>query len=251
MREVREVRVREARTLGRPVNADVTVPGSKSLANRALICAALAAGESVLTGCPDGDDTLRMIEAIQTLGCEVSRDLDKGECRVQGRSEGPVANADLFVGASGTCLRFLTALAAVGSGEVTIRGTERLHERPIGDLIDALRQLGASITCADGGYPPVTVHGHGLRGGHVEISGAVSSQFVSGLMLGARLTPIPRGQRFSSSREGKSKRSPNRSRACASFLGRQGPQQGNSLGAGLVSLDFCRVPACALFRGDH
>lgn len=167
-----------------PLRAEVSVPGSKSLTNRALICAALAPGRSLLKGVSRSADTRVLVEALRALGVAVEPRPGPA-LSVEGR--GPTsASAALSMGNAGTSLRFVTALAAAGKGEVMIDGDERMRERPIGGLVDALRGLGAEISYAGReGFPPVRIVGRGLRGGRVEVEGATSSQFLSAVLLAA------------------------------------------------------------------
>lgn len=171
---------RSVPTLGRRVDATVAVPGSKSIANRALICAALADGPSTLRNVPDGDDTAAMIAAMRTLGIDVAVDAD-----VIG--VGPVGTGwpavTLDAGLAGTTSRFLTALAALGTQPITIDGAAPLRSRPFGPLHGALTQLGASVVPGGAaGHLPVRVSGP-PRGRAVQIRGDVSSQFISALMM--------------------------------------------------------------------
>lgn len=175
-----------------PIAGEVTPPGSKSLTNRALICAALADGPSRLTGALDSDDTRVMIQGLRALGIavqdsEAGRTLEVRGCG--GRI--PSSQADLFTGNSGTTMRFLAAVAALGQGTYRLDGVPRMRQRPIGDLLDALRQLGAEARSeAEEGFPPVRLRAAGLAGGTVEIAGQTSSQFLSGLLMAA---PCARG----------------------------------------------------------
>jgi len=173
--------------LSGPVDAVVQPPGSKSITNRALVCAALADGPSLLTGALDSEDTQVMVRALQTLGIVVRHDPDTRQITVEGRGgEIPARQADLFLANSGTSLRFLTALCTLGEGRFRLDGTPRMRERPIQDLVDALNRLGANVrTEMDTGCPPVLVEAHGLPGGETEISGEISSQFLSGLLMAA------------------------------------------------------------------
>ncbi|MBU4272530.1 MAG: 3-phosphoshikimate 1-carboxyvinyltransferase [Planctomycetes bacterium] len=170
-----------------PLKASIRPPGSKSITNRALVCAALAEGESVLTGALDCDDTRAMIEALLRLGIAVEHDRAAAAVRVTGRGgELPSGDVKLYAADSGTTARFLTAVAALGHGTYRIDGSPRLRRRPIGDLLDALGQLGAEAVSESGnGCPPVVVRGRGLRGGRATLAGDVSSQFLSGLLMAA------------------------------------------------------------------
>ena len=164
-----------------PVHATVTVPGSKSMTNRALILAALAAvqsGPSRISGALRSRDTDLMIGALTTLGLRI--DGDGTELAVSGElSPGPHARIDC--GLAGTVLRFVPPLAAVGSSAVTFDGDEQARARPIAPLLDGLRELGVDI---DGDGLPFIVRGHGsVAGGTVHIDASASSQFVSGLLL--------------------------------------------------------------------
>jgi 3-phosphoshikimate 1-carboxyvinyltransferase len=169
--------------------AVVRVPGSKSLTNRALVAAALASGESHLEGGLRSDDTTVMIEALRALGCAI--ELGAEAWRVRGLA-GKLASpaAPLFAGNSGTTARFLTAAATLADGPVVIDGTARMRERPIGDLVDALVQLGARVRVTGrDGCPPVRVEGGGLPGGRALIDASRSSQYVSAVLLAAPWAP--------------------------------------------------------------
>lgn len=170
-----------------PVRGSIRPPGSKSITNRALVCAALADGESLLTGALDSEDTRVMIEALGRLGIEVRHDPVAATIRVAGcGGRLPAREADLFVANSGTTMRFLTALVTLGHGVYRIDGTARMRERPIRDLIEALGRLGADVRSqADNGCPPVVIQAAGLPGGQAQIAGNISSQFLSGLLMAA------------------------------------------------------------------
>jgi len=175
-----------------PLRASIRPPGSKSITNRALVCAALARGESTLTGALDSDDTRVMIEGLRRLGIAVEHDPQAAVIRISGCGGCPPAErADLFVGNSGTTVRFLTALATLGHGTFRLDGTPRMRERPIGDLLEALGQLGADTRSEQqNGCPPVVVRAVGLPGGRATVAGDISSQFLSGLLMAA---PCARG----------------------------------------------------------
>lgn len=170
-----------------PVRATVRPPGSKSITNRALVCAALASGISRLTGSLDSEDTRVMCDSLSRLGVDVER-LESGRRLVVRGTGGavPALEADLFCANSGTTIRFLTALATLGHGQFRLDGVARMRERPIADLLDALNQLGARTFSENGsGCPPVIVHANGLPGGCARVRGDISSQFLSGILMAA------------------------------------------------------------------
>ncbi|MBC7353098.1 MAG: 3-phosphoshikimate 1-carboxyvinyltransferase [Thermogutta sp.] len=173
--------------LSGPVDAVVQPPGSKSITNRALVCAALAEGESLLTGVLDSEDTQVMMEALRRLGVRVEHDPERREARVVGcGGKIPARSADLYLANSGTSLRFLTAVCSLGRGRFRLDGNARMRERPIQDLVEALNRLGVKAWTEYGnGCPPVIVEAAGLSGGSTEIAGEISSQFVSGLLMAA------------------------------------------------------------------
>lgn len=170
-----------------PICGSVRPPGSKSITNRALVCAALAKGTSTLTGALDSEDTRVMIDSLGRLGIRVEV-RDAGRTLVVDGCSGkiPAEKADLFVGNSGTTIRFLTAMCALGQGVYRLDGIERMRERPIGDLLVALNQLGADCQGElKGGFPPVIVRGSGKLSGQARVRGDISSQFLSGLLMAA------------------------------------------------------------------
>ncbi len=164
-----------------PLDAVIRVPGSKSVANRALVCAMLAKGESVVSGLPDGDDTAVVVAVLEESNR--LRHLNNETVVVSGDSMGSlpgIVDARL----AGTSSRFLTAVAAVGMGTTVIDGESPLRGRPMADLHNALKELGADITpLGEDGHLPVSVSRGRLVGGSVSIRGDVSSQFISALML--------------------------------------------------------------------
>jgi len=168
-----------------PLDAEVVVPGSKSLTNRALIAAALADGVSVLTNILLAEDTLLMIEALRALGIAVTVDERGCAAEITGcRGHLPESDVDLYCGNSGTCMRFLTAVAALGEGRYRVDGVARMRKRPVGDLGSALQGVGTGIEyLGDEGFCPLTVHARGLGGGFVEFDAPPSSQMVSALLL--------------------------------------------------------------------
>jgi 3-phosphoshikimate 1-carboxyvinyltransferase len=175
--------------LSRPPRAAVRVPGSKSVTNRALVLAALSGNGQgcVVRGALRSEDTEVMAAALAALGFEVRADWAREEIflrREEGQGLIPAASAELFVANSGTTMRFLTALVSLGHGRFRLDGVPRMRERPIGDLLAALQQLGVYARGEQGDdCPPVLVDARGLQGGHVHVKGDVSSQFLSGLLM--------------------------------------------------------------------
>jgi 3-phosphoshikimate 1-carboxyvinyltransferase len=183
----------EISTVAGPIVGRIRPPGSKSITNRALICAALAEGTSLLSGALDSDDTQVMVGALKTLGLDVDHDPQARTIRVVGcGGKLPNRMADLYIGNSGTTVRFLAAMLATADGEFRLHGTARMHERPIQDLIDAVGRLGGRIESENKtGCPPIIVHASGLAGGRSTIRGDVSSQFLSGLLMAAPYAKTP------------------------------------------------------------
>jgi 3-phosphoshikimate 1-carboxyvinyltransferase len=177
-----------------PVHGSIRPPGSKSITNRALACAMVADGTSALRGTLASDDTRVMLDALKTLGIGV-RALDDGATiEVEGcPGRIPAETAELFVGNSGTTIRFLVPMLSVaGRDSYRLHGTARMHERPIGDLLAALRSLGASVESEHGNdCPPVVVHAGGAHGGTAHVRGDISSQFLSGLLMAAPCASKP------------------------------------------------------------
>ncbi len=169
-----------------PITADVAVPGSKSIANRALVCAALARGDSTLSNVAPGEDTAAMLDCLGTLDIDV--ELRGSVARVTGRGGIVRGGATLDARLAGTTSRFLTAVAALGAEPTTVDGGEALRRRPMGELHVALRALGARVESTNGCLPVEVARG-ALSGGRIEMRGDVSSQFVSALMLIAPLLP--------------------------------------------------------------
>jgi 3-phosphoshikimate 1-carboxyvinyltransferase len=168
------------------INGEVNLPGSKSLSNRALLLAALAKGTTKITNLLESDDTRHMLNALNQLGIEYRLSEDKTECIVVGNG-GPLNSEnfeELFLGNAGTAMRPLCAALCLGKGSYLLTGEPRMKERPIGHLVDALREAGANINYIETeGYPPLQVEANGLSGGNVEIEGAISSQFLTALLL--------------------------------------------------------------------
>ena len=170
------------------INGQVNLPGSKSLSNRALLLAALSEGTSTITNLLESDDTRHMLNALKQLGIKYTLSEDKTECRIVGNA-GPLQTEgfeELFLGNAGTAMRPLCAALTLGKGYYMLTGESRMKERPIGHLVDALRQAGAKISYLETeGYPPVQIEAKGLQGGDVEIDGAISSQFLTALLMAA------------------------------------------------------------------
>lgn len=173
-----------------PLDAEVTVPGSKSVTNRALVCAALADGASTLTGALQADDTEAMVGALRALDVEVEADWPSATVVVHGRG-GALGGGERTVDArmSGTTARFLAPVLGSGEGRYTLTGHPQLVARPMGTAIDLLRELGVDVTERGApGHLPIEIAGAGaggLRGGGVTVPGEVSSQFLSGVLLAA------------------------------------------------------------------
>lgn len=175
-----------------PLNASVRVPGSKSLTNRALLIASLANGTTRLTNALFSDDSRYFAKALQTLGFEIQLDEASREMTVTGLDgKIPANKAELFIGNAGTAARFISAFLTLGHGEYILDGEARMRERPIGDLIEALTQLGAIIHPLaqrerDGMREiclPIKIIANGLPGGKTTIAGNISSQFLSALLM--------------------------------------------------------------------
>ena len=163
----------------------VSLPGSKSISNRVLLLAALSGGVTEVRDLLASDDTERMLEALQMLGVAVDS-LGNNAWRIGGAGgRFSCLKADLFLGNAGTAFRPLTAALALSGGDYVLKGVPRMHERPIGDLVDALRQLGAEIDyLGNVGYPPLHLKPAKIRpGGLVKVRGDVSSQFLTGLLM--------------------------------------------------------------------
>jgi len=177
----------------RRVRGTVKLPGSKSISNRILLLAGLASGETRIHDVLDSEDTGHMLRALRTLGVDCK---EEGEHSVRVSGCGgafPVKRAELFLGNAGTAFRPLTAVLAVTGGDYRLSGVPRMHERPIGDLVDALRGIGADIEYLDkAGYPPLAIRAGSIRAGApVGVRGSVSSQFVTALLLALPLTGAP------------------------------------------------------------
>lgn len=173
------------------VDGTINLPGSKSVSNRALLLAALANGTTVLTNLLDSDDVRHMLNALSILGVTYTLSADRTRCEVVGVG-GPLQVAgehELFLGNAGTAMRPLAAALCLGSNNIVLTGEPRMKERPIGHLVDALRQGGAQIEYLEQtDYPPIHLRG-GFVGGKVTVDGSVSSQFLTALLMTAPLAP--------------------------------------------------------------
>ncbi len=172
------------------VSGTIHLPGSKSISNRALLLAALSEGETELSNLLVSDDVRHMLEGLERLGVEFSLSEGGTACKVVGLggafSKGGVI--ELFLGNAGTAMRPLAAALALSPVEVRLTGEPRMEERPIGHLLETLRQLGADIDCEKNeGYPPLRIRGKSLVGGRVKIDGSVSSQFLTAMLMAAPL----------------------------------------------------------------
>ncbi|ECC8923530.1 3-phosphoshikimate 1-carboxyvinyltransferase [Salmonella bongori] len=171
------------------VDGAINLPGSKSVSNRALLLAALACGKTVLTNLLDSDDVRHMLNALSALGVDYTLSADRTRCEIIGsggalRAKGAL---ELFLGNAGTAMRPLAAALCLGHNEIVLTGEPRMKERPIGHLVDALRQGGANIDYLEQeNYPPLRLRG-GFTGGDVEVDGSVSSQFLTALLMTAPL----------------------------------------------------------------
>lgn len=168
----------------------VRLPGSKSISNRFLLLAALAEGETDIRDLLLSDDVERMLEALKALGIEWQRGAGSDFLVRGAGGDFPVKQAELFLGNAGTAFRPLTAVLALSNGHYRLSGVPRMHERPIGDLVDALRQLGADISyLGNEGFPPLEIRPAAIQaGGRVTVRGEASSQFLTALLMALPLT---------------------------------------------------------------
>jgi len=191
----------EAQSLLLPVasraQGSMYLPGSKSISNRVLLLSALSVGETVIEGLLDSDDTRVMIESLQALGVSIEP-IGTHRVRVTPGAEFPRPVAALFLGNAGTAFRPMTAALAFLGGDYRLSGVARMHERPIGDLVQALRSLGARIDyLGEPGFPPLHIHGGDISGDRVAVNGSVSSQFLTALLLAAPLVVAQTGKPLS------------------------------------------------------
>jgi 3-phosphoshikimate 1-carboxyvinyltransferase len=171
----------------------ISLPGSKSVTNRALLLAALAHGESKLSGILHSDDTIVLMQALKDLGFLIKYDQTRGECLVQG-SDGkiPKKTASLWCGSAGTVSRFLLAIVAAGQGEFRFDASKQMQSRPIGPIVSALQEQGAIIQLSPEGSLPLTLRSKGIAGGNIKLSsGHESSQYLSAMLLAAPLARKP------------------------------------------------------------
>lgn len=169
------------------INAAVRIPGSKSVTHRALITAGLAQGESLLQEFLACEDTQYTINALRELGVQISTEGENTTVSgTGGKFPSATGRKEIFLGNSGTSYRLLLSTVALARGDYTLTGSPRMNERPIGDLIRALNNLGVEATCIEqDDFPPVSIKAKGIHGGKVEILGGQSSQYVSSLLLSA------------------------------------------------------------------
>ena len=167
------------------ISGTVDLPGSKSLSNRILLLSMLAEGQTEIHNLLDSDDTRRMVEALKTLRVNVLEERNQNKISVFGTSGTiPVTEATLMLGNAGTVVRPLTAALTIGKGRFVLDGVQRMRERPIIDLVKGLQQLGAEVNCINGtDSPPVEVIANGLPGGTTRLSGAISSQYLSAILM--------------------------------------------------------------------
>jgi 3-phosphoshikimate 1-carboxyvinyltransferase len=181
----------------RPFRKTLRIPGSKSITNRALPIAALAEGETTLTGVLFADDTWQMMSALQALGYDLKMDQANATVRIAGRGKNIPAfpgGITLTCGNSGTTIRFLTAMLSLasGGGHYILDGVARMRERPIDQLVDQLKVLGADISYdIRSGYPPIRIQAKGLTGGGCQFADAKSSQYISAVLMAAPLAQNP------------------------------------------------------------
>ena len=172
-------------------NGTINLPGSKSVSNRALLLSALSKGNTRLTNLLDSDDVRYMLDALAALGVKYQLSHDRTICDVEG--VGGMLHSthalELFLGNAGTAMRPLTAALSLGNNNIVLTGEPRMKERPIGHLVDSLRQGGAKIDYLENeGYPPLHIHG-GFIGGNIQVNGSVSSQFLTALLMASPLAP--------------------------------------------------------------
>jgi 3-phosphoshikimate 1-carboxyvinyltransferase len=165
------------------LKADVSLPGSKSITNRALLLSSLAEGNTRLSNFLFSDDTIFMAKALEQAGVSLEMNKEKNLCCVSGGSL-PAGELSVFLGNAGTAMRFLTSYFTLGEGKFRLDGDERMRQRPIKDLLDALTQLGCDIESENSdGCPPVRLISRGMPGGECRVAGKYSSQYISSLLM--------------------------------------------------------------------
>ena len=175
------------------INARVKIPGSKSITHRALITAGLAEGQSRLESFLECEDTLYTLKALREMGIKIEL---SGDVAFVAGNNGIFRafneKKEIFLGNSGTSYRLLLSVAALGKGEYIFKGSPRMNSRPIGDLVKALKSLGVVTDCLEReGFPPVSIKANGIKGGSIRISGSISSQYISSLLLSAPYSRTP------------------------------------------------------------
>lgn len=178
----------------RHAQGEVTIPGSKSLSNRILLLAALSQGTTEITNLLNSDDVRHMLTALKQLGVNYTLSDDRTRCTIEGKA-GLLATGQeqtLFLGNAGTAMRPLAAALCIGQGTFHLTGEDRMFERPIGDLINAMKPLGIDVRYdGETGYPPLTIHARALNATALEIDGSISSQFLTALLMAAPLLNEP------------------------------------------------------------
>jgi 3-phosphoshikimate 1-carboxyvinyltransferase len=182
------------------IEGTLKLPGSKSLSNRALLLATLSKGCTTLHNLLDAEDVQHMLDALQSLGVSLTRSVETPSTLTLEGTGGhfPVRSAHCFLGNSGTSMRSLAAALCIGQGDYILEGEPRMYERPIGDLIDGLKALGAEIDyLGQEGYPPLHIKPASLKGGMISISGKTSSQYLSAVLMLAPYAETPVSIRIS------------------------------------------------------
>ncbi|MDO8693232.1 MAG: 3-phosphoshikimate 1-carboxyvinyltransferase, partial [Sheuella sp.] len=173
----------------------VKLPGSKSISNRVLLLSALAVGSTRIDGLLQSDDTRVMLAALKQLGVNITSHESADSVTVDGLAEFPVKEAALFMGNAGTAIRPLTAALAMMGGHYTLSGVPRMHERPIGDLVEGLVEMGAQVRyLGTPGYPPLEIHPAHALSDRVRVQGSVSSQFLTAVLMAAPLVVARSGR---------------------------------------------------------
>ena len=173
----------------------VKLPGSKSISNRVLLLSALAVGSTRIDGLLQSDDTQVMLAALKQLGVNITPHASGDSVTVDGLAEFPVKDAALFMGNAGTAIRPLTAALAMMGGHYTLSGVPRMHERPIGDLVEGLVEMGAQVRyLGTPGYPPLEIHPAHALSDRVSVQGSVSSQFLTAVLMAAPLVVARTGR---------------------------------------------------------